>query len=73
LLHAVGLDDLVADSPDEYVTSAVRLAGDKTRLTYLRSSLRGTMERSTLMAHTGFTRQLEEAFVDMYEQAMSND
>jgi hypothetical protein len=27
------------------------------------------MERSSLMAHTTFTRQLEEAFVDMYEQA----
>lgn len=65
LLHAVGLDDLVALGPDEYVAIAVQLAGDKTRLADLRSSLQRTMERSSLMAHTAFTRNLEAAFTSM--------
>lgn len=65
LLHVIGLDDLVADCPDEYLAIVVRLAGDRARLANLRSSLRRTMERSSLMAHKAFTRQLEEAFMDM--------
>ncbi|MGE3550913.1 MAG: tetratricopeptide repeat protein [Geobacter sp.] len=72
LLHAVGLDDLVVDSPDMYIATAARLAANTIRLANLRRSLRGTMERSTLMAHTAFTRQLEEAFASMCELARNN-
>jgi len=72
LLHAVGLDDLVVDSPDMYIATAARLAANTIRLANLRRSLRGTMERSTLMAHTAFTRQLEAAFISMYDQARSD-
>ncbi|MGE0156830.1 MAG: methyltransferase domain-containing protein [Geobacter sp.] len=65
LLHAVGLDDLVADSPDEYLAIAERLAGDKYRLQQLRTGLRNRLASSPLMAYTSFTRQLEAAFASM--------
>ncbi len=73
LLHAVGLDDLVADSPDQYVAITERLAGDKNGLQQLRSSLRDRLASSPLMAHTAFTRQLEAAFTSMCTGATTID
>jgi predicted O-linked N-acetylglucosamine transferase (SPINDLY family) len=40
VLTQVGLPDLVARSPDEYIAKATRLAGDRDRLLDLRSHLR---------------------------------
>lgn len=68
LLHAVGLDDLVADSPDQYVAIALQLAGDTARLKELRVGLRARLTDSAVMAHAAFTRQLEEAFAVMSRQ-----
>lgn len=65
LLHAVGLDDLVAYSSDQYLAIAERLAGDKQRLQKLRTGLRDRLADSPLMAHTTFTHQLEAAFASM--------
>lgn len=65
LLHAVGLDDLVAASPDQYLAIAGLLAGDKHRLQQLRDGLRDRLTNSPLMAHATFTRELEAAFTGM--------
>jgi len=48
LLHRVGLDELVAQTPEQYVTIASALAGDVHRLGQIRESLRDRMrERLT--------------------------
>jgi len=59
LLHAVGLPELVARSPDRYVDIAGGLAGDTTRLAVMRAGMRERMRTSPLMDERGFTRNLE--------------
>ena len=64
LLHAAGLDDLIAQNAVEYVEAAVALAGDEDRRRELRSILRRRLENSTLLDHAGFTRKLERVYRD---------
>ena len=66
LLHAIGLDELVAQSADEYVAIAARLAGDAGRLAELRAGLRERMRSSPLMDAERFTRNLETAYRTMW-------
>lgn len=62
LLHAVGLDDLVAANLDEYVEIAVRLAADHEALARLRSGMRARMLGSPLMDARATARALENAY-----------
>src|SRR5262249_50770546 len=48
LLGAVGLDDLVADTPDEYLDTVCALARDRDRLSTLRAGMRERMSASPL-------------------------
>lgn len=59
MLHKVGLDDLIATSPQGYVETAARLAADRQRLMDLRMSLRERVLRSPLCDGAGTTRHLE--------------
>jgi predicted O-linked N-acetylglucosamine transferase (SPINDLY family) len=68
LLGAVGLADLVARSPEEYVALAVRLVGDTARRAELRATLRGRVQRSPLGAADAFARGLGEAFRAMWRE-----
>ena len=61
LLHAVGLDDLVAQTPQQYVEAASQLAGDALKLRQLRSDLRGRMKSSPLMDASSLAREIESA------------
>jgi protein O-GlcNAc transferase len=62
----LGLPELVAGTPDEYVKIAVDLARDRPRLATLRSSLRQRMKRSPLMDAPRFARNLEAAYRTMW-------
>jgi predicted O-linked N-acetylglucosamine transferase (SPINDLY family) len=64
LCHAMNLDlpELVASTPDQYVSIAARLCGDLAALSSLRQGLRGRMEKSPLMDASRFARNLEAAF-----------
>jgi predicted O-linked N-acetylglucosamine transferase (SPINDLY family) len=72
-LQAVGLPELVADSPDEYVEKAVNLALDSERLQFLRENLRLMMARSALMDAKGVTCELEQAYESMFVNAQRVD
>ena len=61
-LEAVGLGDLVAASPEQYLDRAVALARDRDRLTELRSGLRQRMAAAPVCDGPGFTRALEAAY-----------
>jgi predicted O-linked N-acetylglucosamine transferase (SPINDLY family) len=65
-LHAVGLNDLIAITPEEYVAIAKRLASNRQQLFYLRENLRSKMACSPLMDAVGLTREWEEALSSMY-------
>jgi predicted O-linked N-acetylglucosamine transferase (SPINDLY family) len=68
ILSAIGLPELVAETPEEYVEIAVRLAADVSRLRALRSELRPRVEASAFCDGTRFTRDLEHAFRGMWQK-----
>ena len=59
LLSAVGLPDLVAQAPQDYVGIAAALASDAQRLGAVRAGMRERLLASPLMDAPGFTRSLE--------------
>lgn len=66
VLPAVGLDDLVADSPEAFADIAARLASDLDRLEALRTGMRDRLLASPLCDAGGFTRVMEAAYRDMW-------
>jgi predicted O-linked N-acetylglucosamine transferase (SPINDLY family) len=65
-LMNLGLPELIASNPDEYVRIAVSLAGDLPRLAALRAELRPRMQASPLMDAPRFARNLEAAYRQMW-------
>jgi predicted O-linked N-acetylglucosamine transferase (SPINDLY family) len=64
----LGLAELIARSPEEYLEIAVRLAGDTQRLSALRAGLRARMAASPLTDAPRFTRHLERTYREMWER-----
>jgi len=66
ILDNVGLSELVVDSAESYVATAVAMARDRERLFQLRANLRDRMQASPLMNSERFAKGLEEAFRGMW-------
>lgn len=66
LLSQVGLSDLIAESPQEYVRLATELAADTERVSALRTTLRDRMARSPLCNGEAFARKVESAYRGMW-------
>jgi protein O-GlcNAc transferase len=66
LLHAVGLGELIARSPEEFLEIGTRLACNTPRLAAMRAGLRERMRHSPLVDSAQFTRNLEKAYRDMW-------
>jgi predicted O-linked N-acetylglucosamine transferase (SPINDLY family) len=62
LLTAVGLEELVVDSVEDYVGVAVKVATDKAYRESVKEKLRQGKVTGTLYNSTNFARNLEEAF-----------
>ena len=60
------LPELIATSSDEYIETAVQLAGDLEGLQTLREELRGRMLASPLLDAAGFARNLQAAYRQMW-------
>jgi protein O-GlcNAc transferase len=67
-LMNLGLPELIAASPDDYVRIAVALAGDVPRLSGLRATLRARMQASPLMDARRFARNLEAVYRRMWRR-----
>lgn len=65
-LAAAGLPELIAGDRTEYVGKAVSLAGDLPRLAELRRSMRDRLAASPLCDAPRFTRNLEQAYRNMW-------
>jgi predicted O-linked N-acetylglucosamine transferase (SPINDLY family) len=65
-LSNLGLKELAATNPDQFVQIAMDLAHDLPRLQSLRSTLRPRMERSPLMDALRFARNVEAAYRKMW-------
>jgi predicted O-linked N-acetylglucosamine transferase (SPINDLY family) len=68
VLNNVGLPELIATSPEAYVSAAVSLAGDPNRLAELRATLRERMSQSPIMNGKLITQDLENAYTQMWAQ-----
>ncbi len=66
LLTSLSLLELIANTTEQYVQLATRLAGDYKAMANYRSGLRGMMKKSALMNPERFTRKLEEAYRRMW-------
>jgi len=68
ILSNVGLADLVARDPEQYVRIAAGLANDLPRLSQLRATLRGRMQKCPLMDAPRFARHIEAAYREMWRR-----
>jgi protein O-GlcNAc transferase len=68
LLSTLGLSELIAYTPKEYVELAIKLANEKAYLQSLRKSLREKMQTSPLMDGPRYTHHLESAYRKMWEK-----
>lgn len=66
LLHAAGLDELVADSPDAYLRIARGLALDRSRVVELRRTLRSRLLASALCDAPAYAQRFESAVRDLW-------
>lgn len=64
----LGLQELIADTPEQYIERAVHAGSDVSRLRQLRAGLRDSMLASPLLDAVGFTRNLEVAYRQMWIQ-----
>jgi predicted O-linked N-acetylglucosamine transferase (SPINDLY family) len=71
LLKAVGLPELVTNSPEEYERSALALARDPARLAGLKARL--AVPCAPLFDAARFTRGLEEAYRRMWDRALAGE
>ena len=67
LLTNLGLPDLIAETPDQFVSIAVGLARDLPRLSELRATLRDRLRASPLMDAPRL-RELEAAYREMWRR-----
>jgi protein O-GlcNAc transferase len=65
LLTAVGLEEFICESRESYIEKAVELAGDISRLSTIRSSMRERLQKSALMNQAAFARDFEEGMLEM--------
>jgi len=69
----LGLPELVAWTPNEFIQAATGLATNLPRLIELRSTLRERMQASPLMDAGAFTRDIEVAYRAMWDKWCSTD
>lgn len=67
LLDAIGLGELVGDTPEDYATRALELARDPDRLRAIRTNLRERMFAGPVMDHERFARDMGDAFRSMWK------
>lgn len=67
VMNNIGLNDLIARTPEEYIKITVKLATDVSRLGELRATMRRRMESSPLMDAPGFARDVEAAYRNIWQ------
>jgi protein O-GlcNAc transferase len=73
ILSNIGLPELIAQTPLQYVEIAVKLASDLPRLTELRTTLRQRMQTSPLMDAKRFAHNVEAVYRKMWRKWCAKD
>jgi predicted O-linked N-acetylglucosamine transferase (SPINDLY family) len=71
-LTNLGLTELIASTPEEFVDIAAKLSADLPHLAHLRRSLRTRMEQSPLMDGAQYARDIESAYRRMWRTRCEN-
>jgi predicted O-linked N-acetylglucosamine transferase (SPINDLY family) len=66
ILVNVGLPELIARTPEEYLACAIALAADRARLSQLRAELRQMTRASRIMDGRRYAAEMESAFREMW-------
>lgn len=66
LLTHAGLPELIAQTPDEYLTIASQLATNRSRLDAMRAGLRDQLKSSPLLDGTRFAAGVDAAYRQMW-------
>ena len=72
-LEQLDLQELCARNTEHYINIASQLGDDLRLLTLLRGSLRERLRTSPLLDVQGFTRHLEDAFLQIYDKRVHKD
>ena len=72
ILTQIGLKDLITKDKEDYVKTAVALAGNLNHLNYLRNNLRSQISKSQFFNNKEFTYQVEIAYRDMWNKWCNN-
>jgi predicted O-linked N-acetylglucosamine transferase (SPINDLY family) len=67
ILQGAGHPEWIAESEEEYIDKAVRLASDLEQLAAHRASLRTEMENSPLLDEPAFALKVEDAYRQMWQ------
>ena len=73
LLHNVGLDELIAESPTAYVERAVGLASDPELLAALHAAIQRMVMGSPLMDGRSYVRAVEAAYEMIWERYLNEE
>jgi predicted O-linked N-acetylglucosamine transferase (SPINDLY family) len=73
LLHAVGLPELVADTPQAYEELAVALATKPRKLSAIRKKLNAQRDSCALFNTPEFVKDLENVLIENYQAIPKND
>jgi protein O-GlcNAc transferase len=68
ILSSIGLTELIAYTPEQYVDICIKLANDYEYLQNLRANLREKMRASPLMDGVSFTRYLESIYLNLWKK-----
>ncbi len=68
LLATLGLPELAATTPEDFIQAADKLAHDPPRLSHLRSTLRQRMQTSPLMDAKRFAQNMESTYRQMWQK-----
>jgi protein O-GlcNAc transferase len=73
LLHAIGMPELIAASPEEYVALAIRLGKDAQFLAATKAKLAANRSTYPLFDTGRFRRHIEAAYVAMWERTQRDE
>ena len=73
LLKAVNLEDLVAESQDQYITLAIELANNPVRYQNIKNRLQENIKTAPLFNTELFTRDLERAYQIIFKRYLDSD
>ena len=68
LLRTIGLSDMVAETPERYLETAVSMAGIVPKTPDIRRNVRQALLSSPFLDEAGAVRDLEDAFRDMWRR-----